>query len=165
MVSAQFRQAVFEAGKVQGASARLAQGADILYRGGKNTLALSQYARVAIDEMERLFLPLYGAKAVVLGSGSSALDVAYECARAILSRSALVTFPQPVPTTTPRSCLEPLRQLLVLLRRILFSAPRILVMPVLLLSPVISCATFVAKALAIAMRQLLQAVIFWQRHR
>ena len=199
VVSAQFRQAVFEAGKVQGASARLAQGADILYRGGKNTLALSQYARVAIDEMERLFLPLYGAKAVVLGSGSSALDVAYECARAgvseitllgaekertrnnrlpswrrlarnvprssILSRSALVTFPQPVPTTTPRSCLEPLRQLLVLLRRILFSAPRILVMPVLLLSPVISCATFVAKALAIAMRQLLQAVIFWQRHR
>lgn len=68
VVSAQFRQAVFEAGKVQGASARLAQGADILYRGGKNTLALSQYARVAIDEMERLFLPLYGAKAVVLGS-------------------------------------------------------------------------------------------------
>ena len=45
VVSAQFRQAVFEAGKVQGASARLAQGADILYRGGKNTLALSQYAR------------------------------------------------------------------------------------------------------------------------
>jgi len=43
VVSAQFRQAVFEAGKVQGASARLAQGADILYRGGKNTLALSQY--------------------------------------------------------------------------------------------------------------------------
>ena len=90
VVSAQFRQAVFEAGKVQGASARLAQGADILYRGGKNTLALSQYARVAIDEMERLFLPLYGAKAVVLGSGSSALDVAYECARAGVSEITLL---------------------------------------------------------------------------
>ena len=49
VVSAPFRRAVFEAGKVQGASARLAQGADILYRGGKNTLAVSQYARVAID--------------------------------------------------------------------------------------------------------------------
>ena len=90
VVSAQFRQAVFEAGKVQGASARLAQGADILYRGGKNILALSQYARVAIDEMERLFLPLYGAKAVVLGSGSSALDVAYECARAGVSEITLL---------------------------------------------------------------------------
>ena len=64
--------------------------ADILYRGGKNTLALSQYARVAIDEMERLFLPLYGAKAVVLGSGSSALDVAYECARAGVSEITLL---------------------------------------------------------------------------
>lgn len=90
VVSAQFRQAVFEAGKVQGASARLAQGADILYRSGKNTLALSQYARVAIDEMERLFLPLYGAKAVVLGSGSSALDVVYECARAGVSEITLL---------------------------------------------------------------------------
>lgn len=199
VVSAQFRQAVFEAGKVQGASARLAQGADILYRGGKNTLALSQYARVAIDEMERLFLPLYGAKAVVLGSGSSALDVVYECARAGVSEITLLgaekertrnnllafleafgkertqiidteqkrvgTFPQPVPTTTPRSCLEPLRQLLVLLRRILFSAPRILARLVLPLGLVISCATFVVKVLAIAMRQLLQAVIIWQRHR
>ena len=90
VVSAPFRQVVFEAGKVQGASARLAQGADILYRGGKNTLALSQYARVAIDEMERLFLPLYGAKAVVLGSGSSALDVVYECARAGVSEITLL---------------------------------------------------------------------------
>ena len=81
---------VFEAGEVQGASARLAQGADILYRGGKNMLALSQYARVAIDEMERLFLPLYGAKAVVLGSGSSALDVVYECARAGVSEITLL---------------------------------------------------------------------------
>ena len=90
VVSAPFRQVVFEAGEVQGASARLAQGADILYRGGKNTLALSQYARVAIDEMERLFLPLYGAKAVVLGSGSSALDVVYECARAGVSEITLL---------------------------------------------------------------------------
>ena len=90
VVSAPFRRAVFEAGKVQGASARLAQGADILYRGGKNTLAVSQYARVAIDEMERLFLPLYGAKAVVLGSGSAALDVVYEGARAGVSEITLL---------------------------------------------------------------------------
>lgn len=199
VVSAPFRQAVFEAGEVQGASARLAQGADILYRGGKNTLALSQYARVAIDEMERLFLPLYGAKAVVLGSGSSALDVVYECARAgvseivllgaeknvrvttclpswrrlarneprssILSRSALVTFLQLVPTTTPRSSLELLRQLLELLQLILFSAPKILVGLVLPSSLVISCATFVVKVPAITMRQLPLAVIIWQRHR
>ena len=41
VVSAQFRQVVFEAGKVQGASARLAQGADILYRGGKTLLPLA----------------------------------------------------------------------------------------------------------------------------
>lgn len=90
VVSASFRRAAFEAGKVQGASARLAQGADILYRGGKNTLAVSQYARVAIDEMERLFLPLYGAKAVVLGSGSAALDVVYECARAGVNEITLL---------------------------------------------------------------------------
>lgn len=149
--------------------------------------------------MERLFLPLYGAKAVVLGSGSSALDVVYECARAGVSeitllgaekertRNNLLAFLEAfgkertqiidteqkrvghlsatVPTTTPRSCLDPLRQLLVLLRRILFSAPRILARLVLPLGLVISCATFVVKVLTIAMRQLLQAVIIWQRHR
>ena len=82
VVSPPFRSAVFEVGQAKGASARLAQGADILYRGGKSTLAISQLARTAIDEMERRFLPLYGAKAVVLGSGSAALDVVYECARA-----------------------------------------------------------------------------------
>ena len=82
VASSPFRGVLFEAGKVKGASARLAQGADVLYRGGKSTLVLSQLARTAIDEMEQRFLPLYGARAVVLGSGSAALDVAYECARA-----------------------------------------------------------------------------------
>lgn len=89
-VSPPFRSAVFEAGQAKGASARLAQGADILYRGGKSTLAISQLARTAIDEMEQRFLPLYGAKAVVLGSGSAALDVVYECARAGVSEIALL---------------------------------------------------------------------------
>ena len=90
VASAPFRGVLLEAGQVKGASARLAQGADLLYRGGKNTLAISQLARTAIDEMERRFLPLYGAKAVVLGSGSAALDVAYECARAGVERITLL---------------------------------------------------------------------------
>ena len=87
---APFRSVLLEAGQVKGASAKLAQGADVLYRGGKNSLALSQLARTAIDEMERTFLPLYGANAVVLGSGSAALDVAYECARAGVEKITLL---------------------------------------------------------------------------
>ena len=43
VVSAPFRQVVFEAGEVQGASARLAQGADILYR--RNGAALPSLVR------------------------------------------------------------------------------------------------------------------------
>lgn len=82
VASAPFRGVLFEAGQAKGASASLCQGADVLYRGAKNSLCLSQLARTAIDEMERRFLPLYGAKAVVLGSGSAALDAVYECARA-----------------------------------------------------------------------------------
>lgn len=89
-VSSPFRGAVLEAGQAKGASARLAQGADILYRGSKNALAISQLARTAIDEMERRYLPLYGAHAVVLGSGSGALDVVYECARAGVSKIVLL---------------------------------------------------------------------------
>lgn len=84
------RSVLFEAGQVKGASATLAQGADILYRGTKNSLALSQLARTAIDEIERRFLPIYGAKAVILGSGSAALDAAYECARAGVSEITLL---------------------------------------------------------------------------
>ena len=90
VASSPFRSALFEAGQAKGASARLAQGADILYRGSKNSLAISQRARTAIDEMEQRFLPLYGAKAVVLGSGSAALDVAYECARAGVSEIVML---------------------------------------------------------------------------
>lgn len=90
VASAPFRRVLFEAGQAKGASARLAQGADILYRGKKNSLAISQLGRTAIDVMEQRFLPLYGAKAVVLGSGSAALDVAYECSRAGVAEITLL---------------------------------------------------------------------------
>ena len=35
-----------------------------------------------IDCLEETFIPLYGAKVVIFGSGSAALDMAYECSRA-----------------------------------------------------------------------------------
>lgn len=77
-----FRNVLYEAGYVKGASARLAQGADILYRGGSNMIAISQCARSVVDAIEERFIPIYGARVVVLGSGSAAFDLAYECSRA-----------------------------------------------------------------------------------
>lgn len=77
-----FRSVLYEAGYVKGASARLAQGADILYRGGSNMIALSQCARSVVDALEQKFIPIYGARVVVVGSGSAAFDMAYECSRA-----------------------------------------------------------------------------------
>lgn len=84
-VSYPFRGLAFRKGKLQGASARLTEGADVLYRGDRGVLAFSQLSRSAIDLLERTFLPLYGSTAVVLGSGSAALDVAYELSRAGVS--------------------------------------------------------------------------------
>ena len=89
-VSYPFRPLVFNEGKLHGASARLTNGADVLYRGERGALALSQLARSAIDLVERTYLPLYGSSAVVLGSGSAAIDVAYELARAGVSQITLL---------------------------------------------------------------------------
>lgn len=77
-----FRSALYEEGYVKGASARLSQGADILYRGGSNMIALSQCARSVVDTIEQQFIPIYGAHVVIVGSGSAAFDMAYECSRA-----------------------------------------------------------------------------------
>lgn len=85
-VSYPFRTLASNEGELQGASARLVQGADVVYRGERGALALSQLSRSAIDLVEREFLPLYGSCAVVLGSGSAALDTAYELARAGVSQ-------------------------------------------------------------------------------
>ncbi len=89
-VSYPFRSLAFTEGELHGASARLTQGADVLYRGERGSLALSQLSRSAVDLIERTFLPLYGSCAVVLGSGSSALDAAYELARAGVSQITLL---------------------------------------------------------------------------
>lgn len=89
-VSYPFRPLAFSDGKLHGASARLTNGADVLYRGERGALALSQLARSAVDLIERTYLPLYGSSAVVLGSGSAALDVAYELARAGVSQITLM---------------------------------------------------------------------------
>ncbi len=85
-----FRSLMFGEGKLQGASARLTQGADVLYRGERGALAISQLSRSAVDLIERTFLPLYGSNVVVLGSGSAALDLAYELSRAGVSQITLL---------------------------------------------------------------------------
>lgn len=85
-VSYPFRPLAASESELQGASARLVQGADVVYRGERGALAMSQLSRSAIDLVERAFLPLYGSCAVVLGSGSAALDTAYELARAGVSQ-------------------------------------------------------------------------------
>lgn len=77
-----FRSLLFEEGYVKGASAKLSQGADVMYRGGSDTIALAQLARCVVDCIEHDFIPIYGAKVTILGSGSAALDMAYECSRA-----------------------------------------------------------------------------------
>lgn len=77
-----FRSVLYEAGYVKGASARLTQGADVLYRGGSNMIALSQCARSVVDTLEEQFIPIYGARVVIVGSSGAAFDVAYECSRA-----------------------------------------------------------------------------------
>lgn len=89
-VSYPFRGLTFGKGRLQGASSRLTEGADVLYRGERGVLAFSQLSRSAIDLLERKFLPLYGSSAVVLGSGSVALDTAYELARAGVSKIAVL---------------------------------------------------------------------------
>ncbi len=89
-VSYPFRSLAFGEGKLLGASARLSQGADIVFRGERGALGLSQLSRSAIDLIERTYLPLYGSNAVVLGSGSAALDAVYELARAGVSQITLL---------------------------------------------------------------------------
>ena len=82
VVAPAFRSLLFETATAKGASSKLSCGADVRYRGGSNTITLSQLARSVVDCLEETFIPLYGAKVVILGSGSAALDMAYECARA-----------------------------------------------------------------------------------
>lgn len=82
VVAPAFRSLLFETATAKGASSKLSCGADVRYRGGSNTITLSQLARSVVDCLEETFIPLYGAKVVIFGSGSAALDMAYECARA-----------------------------------------------------------------------------------
>ena len=82
VVAPAFRTLLFETSTAKGASSKLSLGADVRYRGGSNTITLSQLARSVVDCLEETFIPLYGAKVVIFGSGSAALDMAYECARA-----------------------------------------------------------------------------------
>lgn len=77
-----FRGALYSAATVKGASARLSGGADVLYRAERGPIALAQLARSVVDALEEAFLPIHGARVAVLGSGSAALDAAYECSRA-----------------------------------------------------------------------------------
>lgn len=77
-----FRSILYDAATVKGASARLASGADVLYRGERGPIALAQLARSVVDALEAEYLPIHGARVAVLGSGSAALDAAYECSRA-----------------------------------------------------------------------------------
>lgn len=82
VVAPAFRPLLFETATAKGASTKLTQGSDIRYRGGSNTVSVSQLARSVVDCLEETFIPLYGARVVILGSGSCALDMAYECSRA-----------------------------------------------------------------------------------
>lgn len=82
VVAPAFRSLLFETASAKGASSKLSLGADLRYRGGSNTITLSQLGRSVIDCLEETFIPLYGAKVVIFGSGSAALDMAYECSRA-----------------------------------------------------------------------------------
>lgn len=82
VVAPVFRSILYDAGRAKGASAKLSQGSDVLYRGGSQTITLAQLGRSVVDCIEELFIPLYGARVVILGSGSAALDLAYECSRA-----------------------------------------------------------------------------------
>ena len=82
VVAPAFRSILYEVGKAKGASAKLSQGSDVLYRGGSQTITLAQLGRCVVDCVEDTFIPLYGARVVILGSGSAALDLAYECSRA-----------------------------------------------------------------------------------
>lgn len=77
-----FRGFLYDAATVKGSSARLAAGADVLYRAERGPVALAQVARSVVDALEEAFLPIHGARVAVLGSGSAALDTAYECSRA-----------------------------------------------------------------------------------
>lgn len=82
VVAAPFRSILAGEAAMLGSSARLTQGADIMFRGTSQRLCVSQVARAAIDAMEQVYLPVFGAHVVVLGSGSAALDFAYELSRA-----------------------------------------------------------------------------------
>lgn len=82
VVAPAFRSLLFETATAKGASTKLTQGSDIRYRGGSNTVSVSQLARSVVDCLEEAFIPLYGAHVVILGSSSCALDMAYECSRA-----------------------------------------------------------------------------------
>ena len=82
VVAAPFRSILAGEAAMLGSSVRLTQGADIMFRGASQRLCVSQVARAAIDAMEQIYLPVFGAHVVVLGSGSAALDFAYEFSRA-----------------------------------------------------------------------------------
>lgn len=85
-----FRNLLYETGGIKGASARLSQGADVMYRTASNTMSIAQLARSVFDCIEETFIPVYGARVAVLGSGSAALDLAYEASRAGVASVALL---------------------------------------------------------------------------
>lgn len=86
----QFRHEVIECGLVKGASARLSQGADIVFGGADHSIALSQLAYSSVKALEESVMPIYGASVTVLGTGSLAFDFAYECARAGVAEVVLL---------------------------------------------------------------------------
>lgn len=90
VVAPAFRSLLFDEGYIKGSSARLSQGCDVLYRGGSNTIAIAQVARSTVDCIERNFIPIYGARVVIFGSGSAALDMTYECSRAGVDQVTLL---------------------------------------------------------------------------
>lgn len=82
IVAPAYRSLLFQQAHALGASSKLSQGADLRYRGGSSTITISQLSRSLVDYLEETFIPIYGAKVVIFGSGSAALDFAYESCRA-----------------------------------------------------------------------------------
>lgn len=82
VVCPEFRSLLVQRANALGASSKLTQGADLRYRGGSSTITLSQVGRSVVDLLEDVFIPIYGSKVVVLGSGTAGLDMVYECSRA-----------------------------------------------------------------------------------
>lgn len=89
-ITTPYKPLAFEAASVRAATAKLAQGANVLVKKGSALIAYNVDGEGCVDYLERVGMRFPGAQVVVCGTGPTALSILHACALAGAARVVLV---------------------------------------------------------------------------